>query len=71
MEEEIERTHGETDMTQLDIFEPGTMSPMETRFVEFHAANPLVYRLFCKFADQVYHRGYERFSSDGYDGKPR
>lgn len=53
-------------MKQEDLFgtpdEPS--NPIEARFWMFHAENPHVYRLFCRFAQQALNHGYEHFSSD-------
>ena len=34
------------------------------RFEKFHAENPVVYRLFCRFADELLARGRTRYSAD-------
>lgn len=44
---------------QLELF-----TGAHQRFLEFHQANPHVYRLFCRFADELLARGFRRYSSD-------
>ncbi len=52
-------------MAQLPLF--GGKRPKKTikqRFAEFHAAHPEVYRLFCRFCDELIRAGRRRNSAD-------
>lgn len=39
-------------------------SKLEADWLRFHAENPEVYRLFCRFAFEVIRAGHKRYSSD-------
>lgn len=53
-------------MTQGEFsFRPNQpISKMEQRFRDFHAANPMVYELFKRFAFEAISAGRKRYSSD-------
>ena len=40
------------------------MSPKE-RFDRFHEAHPEIYQEFCKYADQLWNKGWRNYSADG------
>lgn len=36
----------------------------EQRFLEYHRENPMIYRLFIKFAEEAWNAGFRRFSAE-------
>jgi len=52
------------DFSSLRAVEPAEGESIEERFQRFHEENPVIYRLFCRFVDELVHAGRKRFSAD-------
>lgn len=51
-------------MSQLGLFPSTRYDRLREEFNAFHAEHPEVYRLFCRFVDELLARGFTHYSAD-------